>query len=454
MLSVSHPEATEQSLSSDLYLNLMFNQRSISEPHKVTHLHPSGIVSYSILRPPSANAVQSSSSSDLPVLLQLHGAGNEASSKMVSGALNSLPDLRAWVLFPTGVTPWSADDWHAWGSADVQAAVDNIPHWIERHGFNSIGVNTETWVVSGHSNGGQGTWYTLTHHPDRVLGAAPVSGYLSIQQYVPYTNWHPMDPKKRAIVEAASNSYRLELLASNAKGIDIEQQHGAGDDNVPPYQSRLMAQLLAEANGTSNLVELSQPGDHSGHWYDGVMTTDHLRQFYERMCEKYQKVRPSAVKRELNWTEDISFSLVVGNPADQGSKGGIRVAQLRDPGQLGKLHVFINSKTRSWEIRSANILSFEILPITELPYRSNEGTIDGQQFIFPQYQQRNITLRRYSKEWKVMVMPSHSTYMLHLVANLLLGSASTYFLPQRKTTRRNRCHPAFEGSIPDQAPWR
>ena len=28
---------------------------------------------------------------------------------------------------------------------------------------------------------GQGTWYALTHRPEKVIGAAPVSGYSSIE---------------------------------------------------------------------------------------------------------------------------------------------------------------------------------------------------------------------------------------------------------------------------------
>lgn len=47
----------------------------------------------------------------LPILLNLHGAGLEADSQRVRHMLDTVPDLRAWVLFPSGVTPWSADDW-------------------------------------------------------------------------------------------------------------------------------------------------------------------------------------------------------------------------------------------------------------------------------------------------------------------------------------------------------
>ena len=45
------------------------------------------------------------------MLLNFHGAGLEADSDQVRHMLDSVPDLRAWVLFPTGVTPWSGDDW-------------------------------------------------------------------------------------------------------------------------------------------------------------------------------------------------------------------------------------------------------------------------------------------------------------------------------------------------------
>lgn len=47
----------------------------------------------------------------LPILLNLHGAGLEADSHQVRHMLDPVPDLHAWVLYPTGGNPWSADDW-------------------------------------------------------------------------------------------------------------------------------------------------------------------------------------------------------------------------------------------------------------------------------------------------------------------------------------------------------
>ena len=88
-------------------------------------------------------------------------------------------------------------DLDTWGLADVEAAIAAIPLWIESVAWRGPGVDIESWYVVGHSNGGmarhnstwfsllmaigQGTWFALTHRPDKVLAAAPVSGYSSIQ---------------------------------------------------------------------------------------------------------------------------------------------------------------------------------------------------------------------------------------------------------------------------------
>lgn len=90
----------------------IFTMRELFSPHKVTFLHPGGIVSYAVLRAPSEKAIDGvHPKQGLPVLLHLHGAGLEADSHEVRHTLDSVPDLQAWALFPTGVTSWSADDW-------------------------------------------------------------------------------------------------------------------------------------------------------------------------------------------------------------------------------------------------------------------------------------------------------------------------------------------------------
>ena len=79
----------------------------------MTFLHPAGIVSYAIVKPPNLNrsAGTAQANDSLPILLSLHGAGLEADSHQVRHMLDSAPEIAAWTLFPTGGTPWSGDDW-------------------------------------------------------------------------------------------------------------------------------------------------------------------------------------------------------------------------------------------------------------------------------------------------------------------------------------------------------
>ena len=194
---VTYKTAGDSQIST-LQVSQNLTTTSIYEPHKITYLHPGGMASYAMLRPPAKNATCGpGQNSSLPVLLSLHGAGLEADNGVVAHTLDPVPDLCAWAMFPTGVTPWSSDDWRKcmlswedtkantvadnWGFTDVEAAVKTIPDWIKYVGWGGQGVDVNRWIVSGHSNGGQGTWYALTHRPDKILAAAPVSGYASIQ---------------------------------------------------------------------------------------------------------------------------------------------------------------------------------------------------------------------------------------------------------------------------------
>ncbi|KAH7112153.1 hypothetical protein B0J11DRAFT_542760 [Dendryphion nanum] len=314
----------------------------------------------------------------LPIIISNHGAGVEASNPMVAHALDPVLDLCSWVLFPTGVTPWSGDDWHNWGFADVQAAVKAVPSWIEHVGWTGPGVDVDRWIMVGHSNGGQGTWYTLTHHPDRLVAAAPLSGYSSIQKYVPYELWQPTDPRRTAIISASLNSYRHEMLVENIKGIPVLQQHGELDNNVPTYHSRFLRQQLSLTDTNSTYSE--PPGQ--GHWWDGIMTTDPLTKFY-----KEQTINNVTLPRVLT-----DFDIVVGDPGDMGSKSGFRVTHLDDPGQYGRVHVRGNIVTTS------NVLSIEI----QLKVLQTESiTIDGTGLSLAGTATSSVTLSKFASDWKV-----------------------------------------------------
>ncbi|KAI7218304.1 alpha/beta-hydrolase [Hortaea werneckii] len=366
-------------------------ERGLYEPQKFTYLHPSGIVSYAVLRPPSPHSQckeLGGGNMSIPILLQLHGAGLEADSRQVRHALDEVPDLCAWVLFPTGVTSWSGDDWHTWGFTDVEAAIAAIPKWIQQVGWSGPGVDTDRWLVSGHSNGGQGTWYALTHRPDKIIAAAPVSGYSSIQNYVPYTFWRTTDPGKDAVIQASLNSYRHELLLENAKGVPILQQHGSEDDNVPPYHSRLLSELLEQAGVATEYYEMPD----KPHWWDGAMTTKPLQNFYRRVLDAPFTLSSLA--------QNNDFVVVSTGQGDVGPKNGVSVLSTITPGQLAKIHVVYDPETKDCLLSGSNV---HALQLSEDFNDCKAIRIDGQQLSkIPAISTKGLSLLKQQGIWQIV----------------------------------------------------
>ena len=105
-LEVTYAESQSPDRLFSTVISTAFSTHDSHSPHKLTFLHPSGIVSYTILRAPSKKATSGlSQKKRLPILLNLHGAGLEADSHQVLHMLDSAPDLPSWVIFPTGTTP-------------------------------------------------------------------------------------------------------------------------------------------------------------------------------------------------------------------------------------------------------------------------------------------------------------------------------------------------------------
>lgn len=121
-------------------------------------------------------------------------------------------------------------------------------------------------------------------------------------------------------------------------------QHGSLDDNVPVYHSRRMAQLISEAKCSADYTELQG----KGHWFDTIMTTTSLREFYDQI-----------LSRE-NTTQSLpqAFTIVVANPASMDSRGGITVDQLISPNQLGRIQIERDDAVSTWTLKTSNIMRF------------------------------------------------------------------------------------------------
>ena len=382
-----------------------FSFRDLHAPHKVTYRHQSGIISYVILRAPSKDVMAIvDPEKALPILLNLHGAGLEANDHQVRHMLDPLPDLRAFVLFPTGVTPWSGDDWHDWGFADVKAAIASIPDWIAQVEWQGPREDPDRWLVSGHSNGGQGTLYALTHYPDRIIGAAAVSGYLSIQKYVPYHSWIEADSRISQNIESALQSFRHELLVDNFGNVPILLQHGSNDDNVPTFHSRRLHQLISQSRQNQSSYYVEQTG--KGHWYDGVMTTPPLKTFYDH-----------CLGSEAGTCEPPrQYQIVVANPADTESCGGLQVDQLLVPDQLGKINVKCDAGSNTVYLETSNVRRFHFTVGRSLIKAPFGLVVDGHRLpevrqldTCPESRESNLWLLFEDCTWKVSNFLPHSS---------------------------------------------
>ena len=322
-------------------------QRNRHDPQKFTFLHPSGAVSYAILRPPS-RAVCNQNEQELPVLLSLHGAGLEADSDLVRHSFDAVPDLPAWLLFPTGMSMWSGDDWHTWGLADVEAAIKAVPDWVSHNAWSGPHALVDKYVASGHSNGGQGVWHLALHQPDRVIAAAEASGYTSIENYVPYVRWNAADPRLMAIPYSARISYKHELLLPNIVTTPILIQHGQDDDNVPSYHGRLMKDLASRNARAVKYVEVP----NKGHWWDGVMVTESMLEFYDEHLKL-----PGNCSQHLE-----TFVCVVANSHDFGPCKGVVVDQVIFPDRLAKMRVTVSHSlnTTTWYMATSNVRRFHL----------------------------------------------------------------------------------------------
>ena len=360
----------------------------------MTFKHPSSDISYAILRAPQMRNIEEKTSSErLPVILGLHGAGLEAESPQMRHALDSVPDLSAWILFPTGMSTWSGDDWHTWGFADVVAAIETIPQWITRMSWSGPGVDTDRWFVCGHSNGGQGTWHALTHVPGKIIGAAPISGYSSIQSYVPYSLWTEAEPQAIAVVQNALADQRHELLCSNFAGIPVLQQHGSADDNVPAFHSRRMRQLIGQSPSSSTYSELVG----RGHWFQGVMATPGLLRFYKTILEKEQ---PPKLPTE--------FKMVITSPTEMIPSGGLLVDQLVSPERYGRLDVRRILNDEEWHIQTQNILRLHFS--SKIGMSQKLIIIDGCEFQSENLVKPDISLVKIAfGQWKVSEEKCRST---------------------------------------------
>ncbi|ORY88575.1 hypothetical protein BCR35DRAFT_276583, partial [Leucosporidium creatinivorum] len=341
-------------------IRLPVSRLSTSEPSPIlsTFLSNTDTPSYAVYTPPKTATACSS-----VALLALHGAGvDPATSPSWTSSIKQRE--REWIVWPLGLSAWGYD-WHGASVKDVEAAISHLQDiqrsWKRAHGLSDQSCpRAKKLVVLGHSNGGQGAWHYMSHFPDRVLGGVPASGYVKIQDYVPYhlsLGQHYRDPTLTGILSAGLSPFDEDLYASNLVGILILNRHGAEDDNVPVQHSRQLVSIIDEwSRGNSSTIYSEVSG--AGHWFDEVLNAPIVNRFLDHLI--------SHSNRSQLLTNALEFTLTTANPDESGSKLGFRILELEAPGRLARIEVEVYDLSKSprlvedprIRLRTTNVRSF------------------------------------------------------------------------------------------------
>ncbi|KAJ3120897.1 hypothetical protein HK098_004132 [Nowakowskiella sp. JEL0407] len=354
------------------YFPKKFKRRVWGDGYKITFLDYDGSVQYAMAKPPKSKCSYSKYDR-CPIILALHGSGVEADSDFWLEAYNRHD--QAWILYPTGRTTWGFD-WHGPSYMNIQEALDalselpGVPDGIE----DDYLVDKNKLVYTGHSNGGQGAWWLVSHYPDLAVAAMPAAGFMKIQLYTPYflrVGDAFADPTLRGILEASISEHDIDLYSSNLAGIPILARSGGSDDNVPPMHTRRMIRLVNEWARDPNIAIVSEIPTQ-GHWFDGVMSDDIMQSFLDKyLVRKVLEGEGRELKMEGGEKGELkvgefqkisvpvlphSFTLSTLNPASTGTKGGIRILQLEVPFRLGQIQV--HQHGTMWILNTTNIRRF------------------------------------------------------------------------------------------------
>lgn len=130
-----------------------------------------------------------------------------------------------------------------------------------------------------------------------------------------------------------------------------------------------MQQLLTAFNGAGCVSYYEEDG--KGHWYNGVLSTFHLRRFYK-----------DVLNRATSPIIPLHFKVVIPNPATMGSRAGLKVEALVTPAGMGFVEIKRTPEAHAWEVQTSNIHAFHFVDSVHREHLPLLLTIDGQSFKF------------------------------------------------------------------------
>jgi pimeloyl-ACP methyl ester carboxylesterase len=219
-----------------------------TENHKETFTSGiDGSVQYYAVNPSTDTA----RSKHQALFLSLHGASVEAINQ--SGSYESKP--WGYIIAPTNRRPYGFN-WEEWGMMDALEVLDIVKR--------EFSIDESKIFLTGHSMGGHGVWHIGSLYPDQFAAIGPSAGWISFWTYR-FKGMNLLDTSDvRKMIRRSTTPSETFLHTANYKQLGIYILHGSTDDNVPPEESRSMADSLRPIH--HDFVYHEEPG--AGHWWD------------------------------------------------------------------------------------------------------------------------------------------------------------------------------------------
>ncbi|ORY82090.1 Alpha/Beta hydrolase protein [Protomyces lactucae-debilis] len=350
--------------SIDLESVRLYHRPRVHEPRQPRHL-PYGDdhnLSSAIYRTPLTEAAKPGNFKS-PIVLALHGAGVDHHNGFWRDCFKDTYPA-AWILQPD-CGKWG-DDYHALGAISIDLALKALLKEYHKifapsPEYHVPEPDLDALIVLGHSNGAQGAMQFVIRNSDRVIGAAWAAGYLSINRYVPYSQW-------TCNAASLADKPEFDILRNIAlfKDVPCFIRHGIDDDNVPISHGRQMASAL-----DIDLEEI----EGAGHWYEGILTTGRFESFVNEMIAKRTVARP---------LPDAFCVMSWGTPI---TKFGMSIVQVDDNfilniGARCSATLSVDGKSLSFRTSAVKALAFEPLTRSLLKSKGVETLfIDGQEVV-------------------------------------------------------------------------
>ena len=189
-----------------------------------------------------------------PVILALHGGGEYGNDGLRQTAFGLAAAIRqhadrfpAIVVFPQSLAD-GTPGWQLKGGEAALAAVDKA--------IAEFNGDKSRVYLTGHSAGGNGSWYLAFHHPERFAAVVVVCGFVSGFRGATSGVWYPP-------IAPASAPDRYAAVAKTVSTLPIWIFHGDADPTVSVEESRHMAAALKEIGANVQYTEFPGVGHNA-----------------------------------------------------------------------------------------------------------------------------------------------------------------------------------------------